>query len=138
LRYTNFEDKLWICNRGSTPHAETCTADDSILYKIEKRNTLKRRAREETKPMPQIYREECSSASSSFETAGHFPTHKKVKAAMYRSRAQRWLDYQQLQIPSYWRVTKSGRLFFTYNNANDSVSIFCTEENLRELAAHSV
>ncbi|KRY11556.1 hypothetical protein T12_2375 [Trichinella patagoniensis] len=102
-------------------HLETCIADDSILYKIEKRNTLKRRAREETKPVPQIYREECSSASTSLETAGHFPTHKK-----------------RLEIPAYWRVTKSGRLFFTYNNANDSVLIFCTEENLRELAAHSV
>ncbi|KRY29195.1 hypothetical protein T01_11152 [Trichinella spiralis] len=44
----------------------------------------------------------------------------------------------QLEIPAYWRVTKSGRLFFTYNSANDSILIFCTEENLRELATHSV
>ncbi|KRX77869.1 hypothetical protein T06_16952 [Trichinella sp. T6] len=63
----------------TTPHAETCTADDSILYKIEKKNTLKRHANEETKPVPQIYREECSSAYTSLETAGHFPTHKKKK-----------------------------------------------------------
>ncbi|KRY18999.1 hypothetical protein T12_5667 [Trichinella patagoniensis] len=38
---------------------------------MEKRNTLKRRAGEETKPVPQIYNEECSNASNSLETAGH-------------------------------------------------------------------
>ncbi|KRY99573.1 hypothetical protein T11_9463, partial [Trichinella zimbabwensis] len=74
----------------STPHAETCTADESVLYKIEKRNTLKRRAGEEIKTVPQIYGEECSSASTSLETADQFPTYKKVKAAMYRSRAKRF------------------------------------------------
>ncbi|KRX77038.1 hypothetical protein T06_3703 [Trichinella sp. T6] len=109
LRHTNFEDKQWVCQRvrsgcrgtvytnlevntvlRSTPHSETCTADESVLYRIEKRNTLKRRAGEETKTVPQIYMEECSSASTSLETAGQFPTYKKVKAAMYRSRAKRF------------------------------------------------
>ncbi|KRX68305.1 hypothetical protein T09_3975 [Trichinella sp. T9] len=51
-----------------TPHANTCTAYDSVLYKIEKRNTLKRHAGEETKPVPQIYGEECSGASTNLET----------------------------------------------------------------------
>ncbi|KRX13354.1 hypothetical protein T07_6684 [Trichinella nelsoni] len=88
LEHTNFEDKQWVCNRvlrsgyrstvytnlevntvlRSTPYANTCTADDSVLHKIEKRNTLKRHAGEETKPVPQIYREECSSASTNLET----------------------------------------------------------------------
>ncbi|KRY56727.1 hypothetical protein T03_6881 [Trichinella britovi] len=109
LRHTNFEDKQWVCQRvrsgcrgtvytnlevntvlRSTPHSETCTADESVLYRIEKRNTLKRRAGEETKTVPQIYGEECNCASTSLETAGQFPTYKKVKAAMYRSRAKRF------------------------------------------------
>ncbi|KRX79618.1 hypothetical protein T06_14684 [Trichinella sp. T6] len=95
LEHTNFEDKQWVCNRvlryfyrtafrfpmitvytnlevntvlRYTPHANTCTAYDSVLYKIEKRNTLKRHAGEETKPVPQIYGEECSSASTNLET----------------------------------------------------------------------
>ncbi|KRZ15892.1 hypothetical protein T11_17394 [Trichinella zimbabwensis] len=119
LKHTNFDEKQWICNRvpsgcrgavytnlevntvlRTTPHAETCSADDSLLYRIEKRNTLKRRAGEETKPVPQIYGEECSSASTNLETAGQFPPYKNVKSAMYRSRAK--------------------------------------QDNLRELAAHSV
>ncbi|KRX23479.1 hypothetical protein T07_4504 [Trichinella nelsoni] len=109
LKHTNFEEKQWICSRvrsgcrgtvytnlevstvsRTEPHAETCTADDSLLYKIEKRNTLKRRAGEETKPVTQIYREESSIASTNVETAGQFPPFKKVKSAMYRSRAKRF------------------------------------------------
>ncbi|KRZ02337.1 hypothetical protein T11_2656 [Trichinella zimbabwensis] len=74
----------------STPHAETCTADESVLHKIEKRNTLKRRTGEETKPVPQIYGEECNSASTNLETDGQFQTYKMVKAAMYRSQAKRF------------------------------------------------
>ncbi|KRZ77523.1 hypothetical protein T10_727 [Trichinella papuae] len=64
--YTNLEVNTVL---RTTPHAETCSADDSLLYQIEKRNTLKRRAGKETKPVPQIYGEECSSASTSLETA---------------------------------------------------------------------
>ncbi|KRZ87926.1 hypothetical protein T08_6201 [Trichinella sp. T8] len=89
--YTNLEVNTVL---RSTPHSETCTADESVLYRIEKRNTLKRRAGEETKTVPQIYGEECSSASTSLETAGQFPTYKKVKAAMYRSRAKRFPPMQ--------------------------------------------
>ncbi|XP_003377972.1 hypothetical protein Tsp_02167 [Trichinella spiralis] len=107
LKHTNFDEKQWTCSRVSgcrsavytnlevstvlrtAPHAETCTADDCILYKMEKRNTLKRRAGEETKPVPQIYNEECSNASTSLETAGQFPTFRSVKSAMYRSQAKR-------------------------------------------------
>ncbi|KRZ75178.1 hypothetical protein T10_12247, partial [Trichinella papuae] len=137
--YTNLEVNTVL---RTTPHAETCSADDSLLYRIEKRNTLKRRAGEETKPVPQIYGEECSSASTSLETAGNFPTYKKVKAAMYRSRAKRFppmpATRQELEIPAHWRVTKSGRQFLMYNNVHNSVLIFCTDENIRELAGHAV
>ncbi|KRZ33803.1 hypothetical protein T4B_6044 [Trichinella pseudospiralis] len=76
LKHTKFEDKQWVCDyvrsgcRGavytnlevstvlrSTPYSGTCTADEYVLYKIEKRNTLNRRAEEE-----RMYGEECSSA----------------------------------------------------------------------------
>ncbi|KRX31952.1 hypothetical protein T05_3128, partial [Trichinella murrelli] len=76
------------------------------------------------------------------ETAGQFPTYKKVKAAMYRSRAKRFpplpATRQQLEIPAHWRVTKSGRQFLMYNNVHNSVLIFCTDENIWELAGHTV
>ncbi|KRX48930.1 hypothetical protein T05_14887, partial [Trichinella murrelli] len=47
-----------------------CTPNNDILYKMEKKNSLKRRAAEELKTIPQIYHEEASSASADLETAG--------------------------------------------------------------------
>ncbi|KRY45974.1 hypothetical protein T03_17819 [Trichinella britovi] len=164
LKHTNFDEKQLIFNRVNSgcrgavytnlevntvlriPHAETSSVDNSILHKIEKMNTLKRCARKETKPVPQIYSEAYRSASTSLVTvlvsSGQFPTCKKVKAAMYRSHAKRFppllATCQQMEIPVQWRVTKSGRQLLLYRNVNNSVSIVCTEENLRELAAHSV
>ncbi|KRZ19409.1 hypothetical protein T11_7892 [Trichinella zimbabwensis] len=52
----------------SAPHADNCTPDNSILYKMEK-NNLKRRAGKEMKPVSQIYSEEASSASTDLKTA---------------------------------------------------------------------
>ncbi|KRX98781.1 hypothetical protein T4E_6610 [Trichinella pseudospiralis] len=56
----------------------------------QKKNTLKRRAREETKPVPQIYKEECGSASTSLETAEAGPNG--------------FPHCQQLEIPAHWRM----------------------------------
>ncbi|KRX69379.1 Retrovirus-related Pol polyprotein from transposon [Trichinella sp. T6] len=96
LKHTNMQDKLWVCRgvkkgcRGSiftnldvdavldcNPHADDCTPDNDILYKMEKKNSLKRRAAEELKTIPQIYHEEASSASADLETAGQFQTYNK-------------------------------------------------------------
>ncbi|XP_003366243.1 conserved hypothetical protein [Trichinella spiralis] len=91
LKRTNMQDKLWVCRRvkkgcrGSiftnldvdavldcNPHADDCMPDNDILYTMEKKNSLKRRAAEELKTIPQIYHEETSSASADLETAGQF------------------------------------------------------------------
>ncbi|KRY45209.1 hypothetical protein T03_1233 [Trichinella britovi] len=161
LKHTNMQDKLWVCRRvkkgcrGSiftnldvdavldcNPHADDCTPDNNILYKMEKKNSLKRRAAEELKTIPQIYHEEASSASADLETAGQFPTYKSVKTAMYRKRAKKFPRLpptrQQLEIPLHWRMTKSDRRFLLYNNVYNSILIFCTEENLSILSEHSV
>ncbi|KRZ67120.1 hypothetical protein T10_9185 [Trichinella papuae] len=129
LKHTNMEDKHWVCRRvkkgcrgsmytnldvdtvlSSAPHADDCIPDSDILYKMEKKNSLKRRAAEELKIVPQIYHEEASSASADLETAaGQFPTYKSVKTAMYRKRAQKFPRLpptrQQLEIPPQWRMT---------------------------------
>ncbi|KRX45372.1 hypothetical protein T05_3230 [Trichinella murrelli] len=161
LKHTNMQDKLWVCRRvkkgcrGSiftnldvdavldcNPHADDCTPDNNILYKMEKKNSLKRRAAEELKTDPQIYHEEASSASADLETAGQFPTYKSVKTAMYRKRAKKFPRLpptrQQLKILLHWRMTKSDRRFLLYNNVYNSILIFCTEENLSILSEHSV
>ncbi|KRY15916.1 hypothetical protein T12_15200 [Trichinella patagoniensis] len=132
LKHTNMQDKLWVCRRvkkgcrGSihtnldvdaildcNPHADDCIPDNDILYKMEKKTVLKRRAAEEMKTVPQIFYEEASSASADLETASQFPTYKSVKTAMYRKRAQKFPRLpptrQQLEIPPQWRMTKSDR-----------------------------
>ncbi|KRY98389.1 hypothetical protein T11_18027 [Trichinella zimbabwensis] len=110
---------------------------------MEKKNSLKRRAVEKLKTVPQIYHEEASSASADLETAaGQFPTYKSVKTAMYRKRAQKFPRLpptrQQLEIPPQWRMTKCFRRFLLCNNVYNSILIFCTEENLSILSEHSV
>ncbi|XP_003369569.1 conserved hypothetical protein [Trichinella spiralis] len=143
LKRTNMQDKLWVCRRvkkgcrGSiftnldvdavldcNPHADDCIPDNDILYKMEKKNSLKRRAAEELKTIPQIYHEEASSASADLETAGQFPTYKSVKTVMYRKRAKKFPRLpptrQQLEIPLHWRMTKSDRRFLLYNNNGTS------------------
>ncbi|KRX80365.1 hypothetical protein T06_16652 [Trichinella sp. T6] len=91
---------------SSDSHADDCTPDNDIIYKMEKKNALKRRAAEEMKTVSQICREEASSASAGLETAGHFPAYKSVKTAMYRKRAQKFprllSTRQQLEIPPHW------------------------------------
>ncbi|KRY06390.1 hypothetical protein T12_13537 [Trichinella patagoniensis] len=77
----------------SNPHADDCTPDNDIVYKMEKKNALKRRVAEGVKTVPQIYHEEASSASADLETAGQFPTYKSVKTAMYRKRAKNFLIF---------------------------------------------
>ncbi|KRZ02336.1 hypothetical protein T11_13833 [Trichinella zimbabwensis] len=108
------------------PHADDCAPDNDILYKMEKKNVLKRRAAEDMKTVPQIYHEEASSASADLHTAGLFPTYKSVKTAMYRKLAQRFLRLpptrQQLEIPPHWRITKSGRRFLLYSNFPNETS----------------
>ncbi|KRX36617.1 hypothetical protein T06_16819, partial [Trichinella sp. T6] len=79
-------DAILDCN----PHADDCIPDNDIVYKMEKKNALKRRAAEEMKTVPQINHEEASSVSADLETAGQFPTYKSVKTVMYRRRVQKF------------------------------------------------
>ncbi|KRZ15963.1 hypothetical protein T11_14911 [Trichinella zimbabwensis] len=161
MKHTNIEDKQWVCHqvkrgcRGSiytnldvdavlifAPHADDCAPGNDILYKMEKKNVLKRRAAEEMKTVPQMYHEEASSASADLQITGLFPTYKSVKTAMYRKQAQRFPrlqpSRQQLEIPSHWWITNSGHHLLLYNHLYNSILIFCTEENLNILSDHSV
>ncbi|KRY10860.1 hypothetical protein T12_12392 [Trichinella patagoniensis] len=109
LKRTNMGDKHCVCRRvkkgcrGSihtnldvdaildcNPQADDCIPDNDIVYKMEKKNALKRRSAEELKTIPQIYHEEASSASADLETVGQFPTYRSVKTAMYRRRLQKF------------------------------------------------
>ncbi|KRY49039.1 hypothetical protein T03_1234 [Trichinella britovi] len=145
LKRTNMEDKQWVCRRvkkgcrdsiytnldvngilSSDSHADDCTPDNDILYKMEKKNALKRRAAEEMKTAPQICRE-ASSASAGLETA-------VLKRRCTKNGHKNFQDFRQLA--SSWRFHPTGEwrsLIATFYNL-----IFCTEENLSILSDHSV
>ncbi|KRY27669.1 hypothetical protein T01_3777 [Trichinella spiralis] len=151
VKHTNIEDKQWVFRQiekgcrgsihtnldvdavlSSDPHADDCTPDRDILYKMEKKNSLKRRAAEELKTVPQISHEEASSASADLETAGQFPTYKCVKTAMYRKRAQKFPRLpptrQQLEIPPQWRMTKSDRRSAALGVVRQPQTVICDSE----------
>ncbi|KRY78461.1 hypothetical protein T4A_139, partial [Trichinella pseudospiralis] len=108
----------------SIPHADTCSADDSLF----KRNTLKPRTGKETRR----YRKYAGKKAIQKGESGRV---QKPDQTFSPHCKQLQLP---LKIPAHWRVTKSGRQFMMYNNVDNSVLIFCTDENLKELAAHSV
>ncbi|KRY08836.1 hypothetical protein T12_16355 [Trichinella patagoniensis] len=116
VKHTNIEDKQWVFRQiekgcrgsihtnldvdavlSSDPHADDCTPDKDILYKMEKKNSLERWAAEELKTIPQIYHEKASRVSADLETAGQFPTYKCVKTAMCTGKGGgNFRDFRQL------------------------------------------
>ncbi|KRZ68504.1 hypothetical protein T10_12789 [Trichinella papuae] len=109
LKQTNRNDKYWICtgrSRGcrgtlstnveatrvirTSEHAESCRVDAHAFYKHHQLDELKRLAAEDSRPVTQIYDELASSASTSLNTAGHFPTWDQARHIMYNSRARRF------------------------------------------------
>ncbi|KRY22549.1 Uncharacterized protein T12_8111 [Trichinella patagoniensis] len=135
LKHTNMQDKQWVKKgcRGSiytnfdvdavldcNPYADDCTPDNDILYKMEKKNSLKRRAAEELKTIPQIYHEDASSASADLETADHKPllglfVPKKETPQILSARILRWsillnaYDYIKAYNLNYTRNYRHGK-----------------------------
>ncbi|KRX74713.1 hypothetical protein T06_5189 [Trichinella sp. T6] len=110
LKHTNFDEKQWIF-RHRMQKRELPTTAYCIKWRI---GTLLNAAQGK-KRSQYITRN-----AAMHPPAWKFPTFKSVKSAMYRSRAKRFpllpATRQQLEIPAHWRVTKSGRPFFMYNN----------------------
>ncbi|KRZ65698.1 hypothetical protein T10_11254 [Trichinella papuae] len=108
LKRTNRSDKCWTCaTRGCrgilwtnveatrviriSEHAESCRVDAHAFNKHHQLDELKRLAAEDPRPVTQIYHELASSASTSLNTAGNFPTWNQARHIMYYSRARRFL-----------------------------------------------
>ncbi|XP_003366864.1 hypothetical protein Tsp_14186 [Trichinella spiralis] len=71
-------------------HIESCSMDEHLAYKMEKKAVLKKRSAEETKPILAIY-DEVSAASAVPSASGHFPLFKRMKSTMYSHRTKRYL-----------------------------------------------
>ncbi|KRZ75672.1 hypothetical protein T10_3710 [Trichinella papuae] len=96
LRHTGKQKKHWACSKDKkgcggaiwtnldvttvikqNDHIKNCPVDEHLAYKMEKKAILKKRSSEETKPIPAIYDEEASAASTVPSTFGHFPPFKR-------------------------------------------------------------
>ncbi|KRY99180.1 hypothetical protein T11_5628 [Trichinella zimbabwensis] len=131
LKRTNRNDKCWICASGmrgcpgklytnldatevirTSKHAEGCRVDAHAFYHQQQLNELKRLAAEDPRPVTQIYHELASSASTSLNTAGNFPTWDQARHIMYYSRARRFPPLpetrQELQPTAEQRAANSG------------------------------
>ncbi|XP_003373093.1 conserved hypothetical protein [Trichinella spiralis] len=120
-------------------HIESCPVDEYLTYKMEKRAVLTKRSAEETKPIPAIYDEDVSAASSEPSTSGYFPLFKRVKSAMYGHRAKRFpklsTHRRDLQIPFPFGTTKAGDNFLLWQNASKHILVCATGYNIKLLAA---
>ncbi|KRZ74354.1 hypothetical protein T10_10492 [Trichinella papuae] len=129
LKRTNRSDKCWTCaTRGCrgilwtnveatrviriSEHAESCRVDAHAFNKHHQLDELKRLAAEDPRPVTQIYHELASSASTSLNTAGNFPTWNQARHIMYYSRARRFLHIpetrQEPQPTAEQRAANSG------------------------------
>ncbi|KRX52161.1 hypothetical protein T09_15022, partial [Trichinella sp. T9] len=136
LKHTNFDEKQWISrvisNLISHVGKSGCrgTVYTNLEHRMQKRElpttaycikwrigTLLNAAQGKKRSQCRRY---ITKNAAMHPPAWKFPTFKSVKSAMYRSRAKRFpalpATRQQLEIPAHWRVTKSGRPFFMYNN----------------------
>ncbi|KRX67457.1 hypothetical protein T09_9204 [Trichinella sp. T9] len=120
-------------------HVETCQVDEHLAYKMEKKALLKKRSADEMKPIPAIYDEEASAASAEPSTSGHFQVFKRVRAAMYKHQAKRFLRLPEhrhdLVIPDQFKTTKSGEDFLLCQSNSRHILVFATGTNIRLLAA---
>ncbi|KRX49903.1 hypothetical protein T05_6939 [Trichinella murrelli] len=107
LKQTNRNDKYWICASGTRgfpgklytnldatqvmrtgEHAEGCRVDAHAFYHQQQLNELKRLVAGDPRPVFEIYDELASNASTSLETAAHFPKWDQAQNTMYYSRSK--------------------------------------------------
>ncbi|XP_003382009.1 conserved hypothetical protein [Trichinella spiralis] len=119
-------------------HIESCTVDEHLAYKMEKKAVLKKRSAEETKSILAIYDEEVSAASAVPSTSGHFPLFKRVKSTMYRHQAKRYPKLpshrRDQQIPDAFRTTMAGEDFLLWQSASRQILILATDSSIRLMA----
>ncbi|XP_003369069.1 conserved hypothetical protein [Trichinella spiralis] len=114
--YTNL-DATQVMRTGE--HAEGCRVDAHAFYHQQQLNELKRLAAGDPRPVLEIYDELASNASTSLETAAHFPTWESARNTMYYSRSKRYprlpARRQDLRLTAEQTTTKSCAQFLMYN-----------------------
>ncbi|CAM4760812.1 unnamed protein product [Rotaria magnacalcarata] len=123
----------WRCrDRGCTSTISLCTVDAKVLREPsthtcqqsaaagkslvdEAVGNMKKRAREETTPIPKIYTQEIVKTRIShagIATGLFFPTFENIDASLYRSRSKNYPSLPKslvdLVLPDAWRLAKHG------------------------------
>ncbi|CAF4321946.1 unnamed protein product, partial [Rotaria magnacalcarata] len=102
------------------PSTHTCqqsaSAGKSLVDEVV--GNMKKRAREETTPIPKIYTQEIVKARIShpgIATGLFFPTFETIDASLYRSRSKNYPSLPKsladLVLPDIWRLAKHGEPF---------------------------
>ncbi|KRY28057.1 hypothetical protein T01_8255, partial [Trichinella spiralis] len=142
LKRTNRNDKCWICASGTRgcPGKRYTNLDATEVIRTgehaegcrQQLNELKRLAAGDLRPVLEIFDELASNASTSLETAPHFPTWEQSRNTMYYSRSKRYprlpARRQDLRLTAEQTTTKSGAQFLI------DILIFAAEDGVRLLA----
>ncbi|KRX12576.1 hypothetical protein T07_12930, partial [Trichinella nelsoni] len=157
LKPTNRNDKCWICASGmrgcpgklctnldatqvirTGEHADGCPVDAHAFYHQQQLNELNKLAAGNPRPVLEIYHGLASNASTSIETAAHFPTWEQARNTMYYSRSKRYprlpARRQDLRLTAVQTTTKSGAQFLMYHSPTSDTLIFANEAGVRLLA----
>ncbi|KRY44130.1 hypothetical protein T03_11384 [Trichinella britovi] len=119
-------------------HAEGCRVDAHAFHNQQQLNELKRLVAGHPRPVFEIYDELASNASTSLETAAHFPTWEQARNTMYYSRSKGYprlpARRQDLRLTAEQTTTKSGAQFLMYHSPTNDILIFANEAGVRLLA----
>ncbi|KAK3083881.1 hypothetical protein FSP39_004588 [Pinctada imbricata] len=119
---------------------------DAIQIRImETMNEIKKRCREETKPIPLVYSEETSKLrtpawdSSTQDMVKRLPTYQSSHSILYRQRAKLLpklpTNLRELTLHGDWTTTTAGEPFLLVDDGTDQrILIFATQANLKYLA----
>ncbi|CAF1528365.1 unnamed protein product [Didymodactylos carnosus] len=137
------QDQLII--RENTSH--TCTANTKRVIIDDVIGRMKKRAREETIPIPKIYSEEMIKArveNPGLATGTIFPSFDKIDASLYRRRAQNYpklpRTVEEINLIGTWKLDKNGDDFLLVDEkyGSDRLMIFGSEWGIRFLSSCSL
>ncbi|KRX52806.1 hypothetical protein T09_8939 [Trichinella sp. T9] len=133
--------RIAMTNVGYVHQNRVVALVSSILTLMPQRSSESvsmQRAARDPRPVLEIYDELASNASTSLETAAHFPTWEQAWNTMYYSRSKRYprlpARRQDLRLTTEQTTTKSSAQFFMYHSPTNDILIFATEDGVKLLA----
>jgi len=123
--------------RNSSPHAHPPEDSSSIRFM----SNIRKRAREETTPMPTLYREELSRQNP--ENVANVPSFSSVSSALYRHRRHSIPHLPETRsnvvLEGPWTETCDGRPFLLFDDGeDDKILAFCSIDQLRALQSADI